>query len=117
MKNLFHTMKCLIITMIQIFIYVHQELKEHLIQYQKRWLAGVPIISTDVGIVPEVLGDEQKKFIIKRTKEDLKEKIKILATDKEKMKILSEENIERVKKYSWEEQAMKYKSFFDMNLK
>lgn len=76
----------------------------------------MPIISTDVGIVPEVLGDEQKKFIIKRTKEDLKEKIKILATDKEKMKILSKENIERVKKYSWEEQAKKYKSFFDINL-
>ena len=32
------------------------------------------------------------------------------------MKILSEENIERAKKYSWEEQAKKYKSFFDMNL-
>ena len=32
------------------------------------------------------------------------------------MKILSEENIERAKKYSWKEQAKKYKSFFDMNL-
>ena len=32
------------------------------------------------------------------------------------MKILSEENLERVKKYSWEEQANKYKKFFDMNL-
>ena len=77
---------------------------------------GVPIISTDVGIVPEVLGTEQKKFIINRTKEDLKNSIKELLNNREKMKILSEENLERVKKYSWEEQANKYKKFFDMNL-
>ena len=59
---------------------------------------------------------EQKKFIIERTKEELKEKIKELIDNKEEMKILSEENLERVKKYSWEEQANKYKKFFDMNL-
>lgn len=66
-----------------------------------------------MGIVPEVFGEEQKKFIIKRTKEDLKSKIKEMINNREKFKILSEENLKRVKKWSWEEQAKKYKSFFD----
>lgn len=77
---------------------------------------GIPVISTDVGIVPEVFGEKQKEFIIKRTKEDLKKKIIELITDKQKMKMLSDENLTQIHKCSWKTQAKLYKNFFDKNL-
>lgn len=44
--------------------------------------AGLPVISTDVGIVPELFGEKQKQFILEeRTKENLKEKIKLILKD------------------------------------
>lgn len=77
---------------------------------------GVPVIATDVGIVPEVFGEEQKKFIIKRTKENLKEKMIELLTNKEKLKILSDENLKQIQSWSWEQQSKLYKQFFAKNM-
>lgn len=77
---------------------------------------GVPVISTDVGVVSEVFGDEQKKFIIERTKEDLKEKIIELVNDKKKMKVLSDENLQQIKNWSWKNQSILYKEFFEKSL-
>lgn len=77
---------------------------------------GVPIVSTNVGIVPEVFGEEQKKYIINRTKEDLKSKIIELINNKEKMIKLSEENLKQIQAWSWENKAMQFKQFFDSNL-
>ena len=77
---------------------------------------GIPIISTDVGIVPEVFGEEQKEFIIERTKDELKNKIIDLISNKPKMKILSDENLKQIQKWSWKKQGQKYKEFFDKNL-
>ena len=77
---------------------------------------GVPVISTDVGIVPEVFGEEQKKFIIERTKEELKDKIVELINNKQKFKILSDENLKQIQKWSWKKQAELYKKFFNKNL-
>ena len=74
---------------------------------------GVPVISTDVGIVPEVLGKKQKEFIIERTKDDLKNKIKELVENKQKLKELSEENLQQIRGWSWEEKTKQYKAFFD----
>ena len=74
---------------------------------------GVPVISTDVGIVPEVFGQKQKKFIIKRTKEELKDRIIELIKNKQKLKELSEENLTRIKEWSWDKKAEQFKNFFD----
>lgn len=74
---------------------------------------GVPVISTDVGIVSETLGKKQQQYIIKRTKEDLVEKMIELIEHKEKFKELSLENLEQIKKWSWETKAKQYKEFFD----
>lgn len=77
---------------------------------------GVPIISTDVGIVPEVFGEEQRKYIINRNKNDLKEKIIELIKNKNELIKLSEENLEQIKSWSWENKAKLFKQFFDNNL-
>ena len=74
---------------------------------------GVPIISTDVGIVPDAFGDKQKEFILEeRTVECLKEKIKKLLKDKTQFKALSEENLRQIKSWSWEEKAKDFDKFF-----
>lgn len=75
---------------------------------------GIPIISTDVGIVPEVFGEKQKEFIIERTKEELKRKIINLISNKQKFKMLSDENLKQIQKWDWKNQGQKYKEFFKL---
>lgn len=78
---------------------------------------GVPIVSTDVGIVKEALGNEQSNYILsERSKEELKNKIKDLCENSQKLKMLSKENLEQIKKWSWENIAIQYKEFFENNL-
>lgn len=77
---------------------------------------GIPIISTDVGIVPEVFGKKQKEFIIDRTKESLKEKIKLLVENQGLLEQLSTENLEQIKSWSWKNKTDIFKKFFDDNL-
>lgn len=77
---------------------------------------GVPVISTDVGIVSEVLGDKAKKYILKqRNKECLKDSIKQLIQNKEQFKEISKENIIRVKSNDWKNICLKYDEFFKNN--
>lgn len=79
--------------------------------------SGVPIISTDVGIVRDAFGTEQKKFILKeRSKEALKEKLKELLNDEYKFEILSMENLDKIKAWSWKEKCNQFKEFFEKNL-
>lgn len=78
---------------------------------------GVPVISTDVGIVSEVFGEKQKKFIIERSKEDLKCKIVTILNNKNILKELSKENLGRINEWTWEKKANLYKKLFEENLK
>ena len=77
---------------------------------------GVPVISTDVGIVPEVFGEKQKKYIIERTKDALKDKIKEIYNNKNILKELSEENLIHINEWTWEKKVLLYKQFFDKYL-
>ena len=78
---------------------------------------GIPIISTDVGIVKECFGKEQSEFILnERSKEALKEKIKELYNNKSRLKELSNENLEQVKQFSWDKITIQYADFFESNL-
>ena len=78
---------------------------------------GVPVISTNVGFVQEVLGKEESNFIIQeRSIENVKNAIKKLLNNKKIFKVLSEENIEESKKYGYNEIAKQFKEFFDRNL-
>ncbi len=77
---------------------------------------GVPIISTNVGIVPEVFGTKQKEFVINRGKEDLKQKIKKLYSNTILLEQLSSENLCQIQEWSWEKKSKIFKEFFDKNL-
>ena len=77
---------------------------------------GVPIISTDVGIVPEVFGEKQKEFIIERSKNSLKKKIIELLNNTQKLKELSQENLRQIQEWSWKKKAEQFKIFFDQNM-
>ena len=79
---------------------------------------GVPIISTDVGFVKDILGEKQQEYILKeRSIECLKSKIKQLYNNQKILKELSQENIKQSKKYSYDNQIEEYVSFFDSTLK
>ena len=78
---------------------------------------GVPVISTDVGIVSEVFGNRQKEFIIQRSARQLKEKIEYILKNKKILSKLSEENLNQIKNWSWIQKSNEYKKFFEKNLK
>ena len=78
---------------------------------------GIPVISTNVGIVPELFGTKQKKFIISRSKDELKQKITKLINNKKLLKELSNENLIQIQQWSWKNKCKMMKKFFDDNLK
>lgn len=87
---------------------------------------GVPIISTDVGIVSEALGEKQKEFILgdrengendEKIKNKLKKKIMELYNDRNKFEILSEENLESIEQFDGGKTIKKFEEFFDACLK
>ena len=74
---------------------------------------GCAIISTRVGIVPEVFGLEQQKFILtERSPDKMAEAIEVLDSDRNLIRKLSEENLRSVQAWSWERQSEKYARFF-----
>lgn len=78
---------------------------------------GVPIISTDVGIVRDVLGEKQKEFILKeRSKEALKQAIRKLLEDRKQFEELSKENLKQIQEWSWPKKCEQFKEFFEKNL-
>lgn len=87
---------------------------------------GVPIITTDVGVVRQALGHEQTKYILGKRiigenetsiREKLKEKIKYLYNNREKLGILSRENYQNSKIYEIENMRKKYDWYFQECMK
>lgn len=79
---------------------------------------GLPIISTDVGIVREAFGTKQKKFIMKeRSVEELYNKIVEILEDKDLLKTLGEENIHQIEKWDWKYKARDFEKFINKNLR
>ena len=73
---------------------------------------GVPVISTDVGIVSEVLGENAKDNILsERSVSCLKEKIIFLINNPDRFKVLSNENLQRIKKWSWKYKTKDFEEF------
>jgi glycosyltransferase involved in cell wall biosynthesis len=78
---------------------------------------GVPVISTDVGVVPQVFGPLQREFILKeRTPEALRERIEYLVNNPEMRMALSEENLRQMKNWTREEESKKWDQFFQKML-
>lgn len=87
--------------------------------------SGVPVITTDVGIVKEALGAKQKKYIIgdrengrndDNIKQILKEKILELYNNRELLKELSIENMISVKEYDGGKIIKEFEEYFDICL-
>jgi len=75
---------------------------------------GVPVVSTDVGIVPQVFGPRQKHFILpERSRAALKEKLIELLANPAILGELSQENLRSIAEWSWEAKARKFGTFFD----
>jgi len=75
---------------------------------------GVPVISTRVGIVPDVLGKKQSKYILKeRSKECLKETIKEFINNYDSIDEIRKENIKQIQNWSWVKICKKFEKYFD----
>ncbi len=76
---------------------------------------GVPIISTDVGIVRAALGPRQREFILaERSVECLVDAIRRLADDRARLlPELSRENLESAKAWYWERRVQGFAPYFE----
>jgi len=78
---------------------------------------GIGIITTDVGIVKELLGKEQQKFILEdRSIECLKNKLITIIKNKNILHLLAKENSIRIKNWTWKNQCDKFNELFDYYL-
>lgn len=78
---------------------------------------GVPVISTDVGIVPEAFGPLQKQFIVhERSPEAFAAAILQFHQDRSLFSELSAENLEYIKPWSWALRAEAFARFFENTL-
>lgn len=74
---------------------------------------GVPVISTNVGIVSEVFGAEQRKYIANaRSVDSLKECLLRLINAPENLHTLSSENIRQIEAWDWKKRVESYRVFF-----
>lgn len=74
---------------------------------------GVPVVSTDVGIVPQLFGPKQSAFILKeRSVACLKERLRELVIRPELRQELSRENLETIKGWTREQESVKWDAFF-----
>lgn len=79
---------------------------------------GIPVISTDVGLIPNLFGILEKQFILnERSKENLKEKLKKLLDNKELFDKLSKENLKQIRNWDWKIKCESFKQFFDSNIR
>ena len=75
---------------------------------------GVPMVSTDVGIIPELFGPEQSKFILaERSPDHMYEALKRLIDDPAMMRQLSAENMRSAQAWQWADLTKEWNGFFD----
>lgn len=75
---------------------------------------GVPVISTDVGIVPEAFGPLQSQFILpERSVGAMMDAIRRLDGERHLLPRLSAENLARIPAWDWAERVKKFEGFFD----
>jgi glycosyltransferase involved in cell wall biosynthesis len=79
---------------------------------------GIPIVSTDVGIVPQAFGPLQQRFILEERSIDcLVEKLKTLLREPALLKEMSAENLKYITSWDWGIKARQFGDFFDSTLK
>ena len=74
---------------------------------------GVPVISTDVGLIPEVFGPKQMKYVLEeRSVECLKKKMKQLIDTAGSFRELSGENLISIQEWDWKIKAENIRDYF-----
>jgi glycosyltransferase involved in cell wall biosynthesis/GT2 family glycosyltransferase len=74
--------------------------------------SGLPIIATQVGIVPYLFGPRQQGFIVERSVEALVGALRQLCADPALRKSLAQENLQRIAGHTWESRAPLWRRFF-----
>ncbi|WP_334611116.1 glycosyltransferase, partial [Escherichia coli] len=76
---------------------------------------GVPVISTDVGVVKDAFGEMQKEWILPvRSKDTLIDKLRDFYHKRNSLvKCLSSENLQQIKKWDWKVKSENFRTFFD----
>lgn len=75
---------------------------------------GVPVISTDVGLVPELFGVQQTDFILEeRSVQCLVSALKRLLDDPEQLNTLSKENLVSILSWDWRLMANNFSCYFE----
>ncbi|MCA0918754.1 glycosyltransferase family 4 protein [Pseudooceanicola nanhaiensis] len=78
---------------------------------------GVPVVSTRVGIVPDVLGPQQQAFILpERSVEAMTTALRQLVQDRGRLAALSEENLTAIRDWTWEKTTAGWPAFWDAAL-
>lgn len=78
---------------------------------------GVPVISTDVGLIPEVLGPQQREFILPdRSQDALEAALRCVMDDPDVLVELSRENLATIPPWDWSHRANAFRPFFDAAL-
>lgn len=79
---------------------------------------GIPVITTDVGIVRDLFGSKQIPYIMgERSKDELKKKILMFLDNLDSVEEISLENLKQIKKWSWKYKAQDFKKFVEKVLK
>lgn len=74
---------------------------------------GIPVISTDVGIVPQAFGERQRAFILpERSVPALKAALRRFHTDRSLFATLSAENLDSIRAWDWPLMAAHFEPFF-----
>ncbi|MEZ5937926.1 MAG: glycosyltransferase [Hyphomonadaceae bacterium] len=75
---------------------------------------GVPVVTTDVGIVPDVMGPLQREFILaERDKDHLKAALRKLNKERWRLAELSAENLISIEPWDWKRKVRPFEQFFD----
>lgn len=79
---------------------------------------GIPVISTNVGIVKDALGTVQQQFILKeRSCECLEEALKKMIDNPEILKECSCENLQSIEAWQWKYKAQEFEDFIKNAMK
>lgn len=75
---------------------------------------GVPVITTDVGVVPEAFGSQQRDFILpERSISALQDALRRLVANPTLFRTLSAENLTAIQSWDWRHQAERFAAYFD----
>ena len=79
---------------------------------------GVPVISTDVGIVPELIENDINGFIVERTLEAITEKLKWIAKNQDILSNMGRQLRDKMEiEFNWETLIYQWTDFMEYALK